>query len=139
MISGENPRSRSQTFRRSIRSASLRKERFSHSARSLLDIESLSDSDIDSLLKEAGRFKVSPKKSPLVRRHVALLFYEASTRTRCSFELAAKSLGASTTLVSTTASSIEKGESLVDTGATLAAMGAELAAVQYRQACLAIR
>ena len=131
MISGENPRSRSKRFPRSIRSASLRKERFSHSSRSLLDIESLSDSDIHSLLKEAGRFKVSPKKSPLVRRHVALLFYEASTRTRCSFELAAKSLGASTTLVSTAASSIEKGESLVDTGATLAAMGAECIVIRH--------
>src|SRR5205814_324057 len=70
-------------------------------------------------------------KSPLVRRHVALLFYEASTRTRCSFELAAKSLGASTTLVSTTASSIEKGESLVDTGSTLAAMGAECIVIRH--------
>ena len=131
MSSGANPRSRSETFRRSIRSASLRKGRFSHSSRSLLDIESLSDSDIHSLLKEAGRFRVSPRKSPLVRRHVALLFYEASTRTRCSFELAAKSLGASTTLVSATASSIEKGESLVDTGATLAAMGAECIVIRH--------
>ncbi|PYY15503.1 MAG: aspartate carbamoyltransferase [Acidobacteria bacterium] len=131
MSLGEDPHSRSQRFRRSIRSASLRKERFSHSSRSLLDIESLSDSDIHSLLKEAGRFKISPRKSPLVRRHVALLFYEASTRTRCSFELAAKSLGASTTLVSATASSIEKGESLVDTGATLAAMGAECIVIRH--------
>lgn len=131
MTPGENPRSRSQTFRRSIRSASLRKGRFSHSSRSLLDIESLSDSDIHSLLKEAGHFRVSPRKSPLVRRHIALLFYEASTRTRCSFELAAKSLGASTTLVSATASSIEKGESLVDTGATLAAMGAECIVIRH--------
>jgi aspartate carbamoyltransferase catalytic subunit len=131
MNSGANPRSRSETFRRSIRSASLRKGRFSHSSRSLLDIESLSDSDIHSLLKEAGRFRVSPRKSPLMRRHIALLFYEASTRTRCSFELAAKSLGASTTLVSTMASSIEKGESLVDTGATLAAMGAECIVIRH--------
>ena len=131
MSSGENPRSQSQTFRRSIRSASLRKGRFSHSSRSVLDIESLSDSDIHSLLKEAGRFRESPRKSPLTRRHVALLFYEASTRTRCSFELAAKSLGASTTLVSPAASSIEKGESLVDTGATLAAMGAECIVIRH--------
>jgi len=131
MNPGANPRSRSETFRRSIRSASLRKGRFSHSSRSLLDIESLSDSDIHSLLKEAGRFRESPRKSPLVRRHIALLFYEASTRTRCSFELAAKSLGASTTLVSPAASSIEKGESLVDTGATLAAMGAECIVIRH--------
>ncbi len=58
-------------------------------------------------------------------RRVALLFYESSTRTRTSFELAAKSLGATTTLVSDKSSSIEKGESLKDTGLTLRALGAE--------------
>ncbi len=58
-------------------------------------------------------------------RRIALLFYESSTRTRTSFELAAKSLGAITTLVSDKSSSIEKGESLKDTGLTLRALGAE--------------
>ncbi|HEX4311772.1 MAG TPA: aspartate carbamoyltransferase catalytic subunit [Acidobacteriaceae bacterium] len=61
----------------------------------------------------------------LAKRRVALLFYESSTRTRTSFELAAKSLGADTTLVSSLSSSIEKGESLKDTGITLQALGAE--------------
>lgn len=61
----------------------------------------------------------------LAKRRVALLFYESSTRTRTSFELAAKSLGADTTLVSNLSSSIEKGESLKDTGLTLRALGAE--------------
>jgi aspartate carbamoyltransferase catalytic subunit len=118
--------------RRNIRSASLRKPQFSHSSRSLLDIESLSDADIHSLLKDAARFaEVGTKAAPLTRRHIALLFYESSTRTRCSFELAAKSLGASTTLVSASASSIEKGESLVDTGLTLAAMGAECIVIRH--------
>jgi aspartate carbamoyltransferase catalytic subunit len=56
---------------------------------------------------------------------VALLFYESSTRTRTSFELAAKGLGADTTLVSSLSSSIEKGETLKDTGLTLRALGAE--------------
>jgi aspartate carbamoyltransferase catalytic subunit len=56
---------------------------------------------------------------------VALLFYESSTRTRTSFELAAKSLGADTALISSLSSSIEKGESLKDTGLTLRALGAE--------------
>lgn len=117
--------------RRSVRSASLKKA-FPHSARSLLDIESLSTGDIESLLRKAARFtRVSPRQAPLSRRHIALLFYEASTRTRCSFELAAKSLGASTTLVSAAASSIEKGESLMDTGATLAAMGAECIVIRH--------
>ena len=56
---------------------------------------------------------------------MALLFYESSTRTRTSFELAAKALGADTTLVSSLSSSIEKGETLKDTGLTLRALGAE--------------
>ena len=130
MSRGAIPRKRSSTSRRSIRSASLR--RFSHSSRSLLDIESLSDADIHSLLKNAARYtKVSTHTAPLRGRHIALLFYESSTRTRCSFELAAKSLGASTTLVGAVASSIEKGESLIDTGATLAAMGAECIVIRH--------
>jgi aspartate carbamoyltransferase catalytic subunit len=61
----------------------------------------------------------------LAKRRVALLFYESSTRTRTSFELAAKSLGSDTTLVSSLSSSIEKGETLKDTGLTLRALGAE--------------
>ena len=61
----------------------------------------------------------------LSKRRVALLFYESSTRTRTSFELAAKALGCDTTLVSSKSSSIEKGESLKDTGLTLRALGAE--------------
>ncbi len=61
----------------------------------------------------------------LAKRRIALLFYESSTRTRTSFELAAKGLGADTTLVSDKSSSIEKGESLKDTGLTLRALGAE--------------
>jgi aspartate carbamoyltransferase catalytic subunit len=61
----------------------------------------------------------------LAKRKVALLFYESSTRTRTSFELAAKALGADTALVSSLSSSIEKGESLKDTGLTLRALGAE--------------
>ncbi len=61
----------------------------------------------------------------LFKRRVALLFYESSTRTRTSFELAAKALGADTALISSKSSSIEKGESLKDTGLTLRALGAE--------------
>jgi aspartate carbamoyltransferase catalytic subunit len=78
-----------------------------------------------------GRASVLENLDPLVRdrillkRRIALLFYESSTRTRTSFELAAKSLGADTTLVSSLSSSIEKGETLKDTGLTLRALGAE--------------
>src|SRR6185437_15633199 len=78
MKRGATPRSRSAGFRSSIRSASLRRESFSHTSRSLLDIESLSDGDIQFLLRTAARFaNVSPRMAPLSKRHVALLFYEA--------------------------------------------------------------
>ncbi|MGZ4787091.1 MAG: aspartate carbamoyltransferase catalytic subunit, partial [Terriglobales bacterium] len=62
---------------------------------------------------------------------VALLFYEASTRTRISFEFAAKVLGATTTIVHATASSIEKGESLIDTGYTIMALGAQAIVIRH--------
>jgi aspartate carbamoyltransferase catalytic subunit len=60
-----------------------------------------------------------------------LLFYEPSTRTRSSFEIAAKSLGAMTTLVQSSGSSIEKGESLLDTGYTLRAVGADVIVIRH--------
>ena len=97
-------------------------------AGSLLGIEDLSLEDMSALLALASELEA---EDPLVRarrlakRRVALLFYESSTRTRTSFELAAKALGADTTLVSSKSSSIEKGESLKDTGLTLRALGAE--------------
>jgi aspartate carbamoyltransferase catalytic subunit len=97
-------------------------------SRSLLSTSDLSVPDIAALMQAASFLE---KEDPLQRSHrlakrrVALLFYESSTRTRTSFELAAKGLGADTTLVSALSSSIEKGESLKDTGLTLRALGAE--------------
>src|SRR5215475_1797784 len=83
---------------------------------SLLDIEHLEQTEILRLLRLAGTMKPL-KPRPLLRgKRVLLLFYEASTRTRSSFEIAAKSMGATTTLVLSSGSSIEKGESLLDTG-----------------------
>src|SRR5215469_2558692 len=101
--------------------------------RSLLDIESLSPDLIQKLLKLSRRMEsVRRRRSTMLRgRTVALLFYEASTRTRVSFELAAKALGATTTLVSATASSIEKGESLLDTVFTLRATGADAIVMRH--------
>lgn len=69
---------------------------------------------------------------PLLRgKRIALLFYEPSTRTRVSFEFAAKLLGTHTSIISAQASSIEKGESLVDTGKTLQALGADCIVVRH--------
>jgi aspartate carbamoyltransferase catalytic subunit len=99
--------------------------------RSLLGIEHLPTEDIESILRLSRRFQRSQPK-PLFRgKRIALLFYEASTRTRISFEFAAKVLGATTTLVHASASSIEKGESLLDTGYTITALGADIIIIRH--------
>lgn len=99
--------------------------------RSLLELEHLSADEITSFLKLARRMQ-SGRPRPLLRgKRIALLFYEASTRTRVSFEFAAKLLGTHTSIISTTASSIEKGESLVDTGKTLQALGSDCIVVRH--------
>ena len=95
---------------------------------SLLSIRDLSVEGVSAVLELTARLEamsVAERSAVLAGRRIALLFYESSTRTRTSFELAAKSLGATTTLVSDKSSSIEKGESLKDTGLTLRALGAE--------------
>jgi aspartate carbamoyltransferase catalytic subunit len=101
---------------------------------SLLGIEHLSATEIMSILQLARR--MNPRKiRPLLRdKRVLLLFYEASTRTRSSFEVAAKSMGAMTTLVLSSGSSIEKGESLLDTGYTLRAVGADVIVIRHPSA-----
>src|SRR3954449_11404522 len=98
---------------------------------SLLGIESLELKDINGMLAAAGRMQRRRPKPMLRDKRIALLFYESSTRTRVSFEYAAKVLGATTTLVSATASSIEKGESLIDTGYTLTALGAQAIVIRH--------
>ncbi|MGB7191088.1 MAG: aspartate carbamoyltransferase catalytic subunit [Acidobacteriaceae bacterium] len=93
-----------------------------------MSVTSLTVDEVQRILKLATDLeKEAPARrvQRLFKRRVALLFYESSTRTRTSFELAAKALGADTTLVSDKSSSIEKGESLKDTGLTLRALGAE--------------
>lgn len=95
---------------------------------SLLSTSDLTLEELSHLLARATALETMDpqlRSGILAKRRVALLFYESSTRTRTSFELAAKSLGADTTLVSSLSSSIEKGESLKDTGLTLRALGAE--------------
>jgi aspartate carbamoyltransferase catalytic subunit len=87
--------------------------------RSLLGIEPLDSRQILEILALAKRMDPSRPRTILRGRRIALLFYENSTRTRTSFEIAAKSLGASTVVIHATTASIEKGESLKDTGRTL--------------------
>ena len=92
----------------------------------LLGIEALDRVEIEGILEQAKRFQpqqTASRKSDLLRgRMIVNLFFEASTRTRTSFEIAAKRLGADAISISASGSSVSKGESLVDTLNTLGAM-----------------
>jgi len=98
---------------------------------SLLALEHATQDEIISILKLARRMQGRTPRPVLRGKRIALLFYEPSTRTRVSFEFAAKLLGTHTSLISSSASSIEKGESLVDTGKTLQALGADCIVVRH--------
>ena len=93
----------------------------------LLGIEGLDRAEIESVLERARYFQPPPNQrfplfDTLRGRNVVNLFFEASTRTRVSFEIAAKRLGADAVSIQAQGSSVSKGESLVDTLNTLAAM-----------------
>jgi aspartate carbamoyltransferase catalytic subunit len=103
----------------------------------LLDIESLSIGEIEFLLKTAEPFKdlfaKSVKKVPTLRgKSVLTLFYEPSTRTRSSFEIAAKRLSADVTNFAVQSSSVVKGESVLDTIDTLQAMKVDYIVVRHQ-------
>ena len=105
-------------------------------SKDLLGLEYLSKEEVELILKTAIPFKElftrSIKKVPTLRgKTVVLLFYEPSTRTRTSFELAAKRLSADTVNISASGSSVEKGESLIDTGKTLEAMKADFIVIRH--------
>jgi len=100
-------------------------------SRSLLGIEGMEPKEINALLKLAARMEPARRLNTLRGKTVVLLFYENSTRTRSSFELAAKTLGATTILITASASSIEKGESLIDTGYTVRALGADAIVMRH--------
>jgi aspartate carbamoyltransferase catalytic subunit len=98
---------------------------------SMLGIEHLDAPEIMKILQLARRMNPQRPRALLRGKRVVLLFYEPSTRTRSSFEIAAKSMGAITTLVQSSGSSIEKGESLLDTGYTLRAVGADVIVIRH--------
>lgn len=103
----------------------------------LLDTESLSREEIELILDTAVPFKDlfarSVKKVPSLRgRTVVNLFYEPSTRTRTSFELAAKRLSADIVNVTTERSSVVKGESLIDTCRTFEALKADMIIIRHK-------
>jgi aspartate carbamoyltransferase catalytic subunit len=120
--------------RRTLATPPVAASPFPYNPGSLLSAQDLTLEALSHLLARATALE---NQDPLTRarilakRRIALLFYESSTRTRTSFELAAKGLGADTTLVSDKSSSIEKGESLKDTGLTLRALGAEAIIIRH--------
>jgi aspartate carbamoyltransferase catalytic subunit len=104
--------------------------------RHLLGIEGLSAADIASLLDLADTYvdqnrRVDKKGSVLRGRTQINLFFEASTRTQSSFELAGKRLGADVMNMSVSSSSIKKGETLIDTAMTLNAMHPDLIIIRH--------
>jgi len=105
--------------------------------RHVLDLAAFSLDDYTTVLELAQRFRVMPasgaRKLPALQgRLVTTLFFEPSTRTRSSFELAAKRLSADVQSFSPSSSSLSKGESLLDTVRTYVAMGADLLVVRHR-------
>jgi aspartate carbamoyltransferase catalytic subunit len=104
--------------------------------RHLLDVDALSWPDIERVMVTTDAMKeilARPiSKVPALRgRSVTILFYEASTRTRVSFEVAAKNLSADVVNIAAASSSVSKGESLVDTVRTVQALGAEMLVMRH--------
>lgn len=103
----------------------------------LLGLQDFSKEEINLVLETAKSFKeVSTrdvKKVPALRgKTVVMLFFEPSTRTRASFELAAKRLSADTLTVSSSGSSVSKGESILDTARNLEAMNVDMIVVRHQ-------
>ncbi|MBO8171118.1 MAG: aspartate carbamoyltransferase catalytic subunit [Bacillaceae bacterium] len=102
----------------------------------LLDIKSLEHQEIEMLLKRAEHWSEQKSPSgplPLAGKFAVNLFFEPSTRTRFSFEVAQKKLGLNVLQFSAESSSVTKGETLYDTLKTLESMGVEAAVVRHRE------
>ncbi|KYJ86404.1 aspartate carbamoyltransferase catalytic subunit [Sulfurovum riftiae] len=99
----------------------------------LVDTADLSDAQIAQLLHDARTFKAQRPPQLLRDKLLITLFFEASTRTRSSFEVAAKRLGAAVVHLDPSRSSTKKGESLEDTFANLCAMGPEGVIIRHEE------
>lgn len=105
-------------------------------SKDLLGIKELVAEDIELILETASGFKDvlrrDIKKVPALRGRTAVnLYYEPSTRTRTSFELAAKRLSTDVVNISTSTSSVVKGETLLDTAKTVQALGADFIILRH--------
>jgi aspartate carbamoyltransferase catalytic subunit len=104
--------------------------------RHLLDLDDFTRDEIEIVMSTTDAMKEVlgrdvPRVPALRGRTIITLFYEASTRTRASFEIAGKALGADVINVAAGGSSIEKGESLIDTVRTLQAVGADALVIRH--------
>ena len=104
--------------------------------RHVLDLDDFSREEIETVLETAGAMKEVltrpvPKVPTLRGKRVVTLFYEPSTRTRSSFDLAAKTLSAEVVGIAAQTSSVAKGESLLDTIRTLEALGADAIVIRH--------
>ncbi|MCM1546087.1 MAG: aspartate carbamoyltransferase catalytic subunit [Clostridiales bacterium] len=102
----------------------------------LLGLRDISAEEINSILDTAEEFKKAVKSGKksfdlLKGKTLVTLFYENSTRTRSSFELAGKYLGATEINIAASSSSVQKGETLIDTGKTLQALATDFIAIRH--------
>jgi aspartate carbamoyltransferase catalytic subunit len=102
----------------------------------LLDVADLTAADLETVMRRTDEMAVilrhrGARRASLQGVGVTILFYEASTRTRVSFETASRRLGADVVNVAAASSSVTKGESLVDTVRTLEALGADLLVLRH--------
>ncbi len=107
-------------------------------SKDLLGLKELTAEEIEYILDTARTMKYivtsNSKKTPhLQGKSITTLFYENSTRTRLSFELAAKYMSASAANISASASSVAKGETLIDTGRTIDRMGTDIIIIRHPQ------
>src|SRR3954466_10709817 len=103
--------------------------------RHLLSVRDLERDDVERILETAGALQAVEGKLPTLQGKLVLsLFFESSTRTSSSFELAAKKLSADVMSLKATGSSVDKGESLKDTILTLAAYDPDVIVIRHPQA-----
>jgi aspartate carbamoyltransferase catalytic subunit len=110
--------------------------RWAWTRRHVLDLDDFSRTEIDAVMETADAMREVlgrevPRVPALRGKTLVTLFYEASTRTRASFELAAKALGADVINIAASGSSVQKGESLYDTVRTLQAVGSQVLVMRH--------
>ncbi|PNZ36728.1 aspartate carbamoyltransferase catalytic subunit [Staphylococcus lutrae] len=99
----------------------------------LVSMEHLTQTEIESLIRKAMQYKAGKEIPDLKGRYIANLFFENSTRTKCSFEMAEHRLGIQQLHFESSASSVQKGESLYDTCRTLQSIGCDALVIRHPQ------